>query len=151
MNIFQVGCVLFAFFTCLTRVSDYKHHPEVATAIIISTPQKAKIICRMSLAGRCLEVVLPFLLGASCWRARPVRWPAPPPPPPSWPSPPPASTAGRTSVFPDRRRRMTATSAIFEASNSKFVWFVRFSLGFKQSVIKIQLQPMILVHNAGSF
>jgi len=24
----QVGCVLFAFFTCLTRVSDYKHHPE---------------------------------------------------------------------------------------------------------------------------
>ena len=32
-----------------------------------------KIISRMSLAGRCLEVVLPFLLGASCWRARPVR------------------------------------------------------------------------------
>lgn len=24
----QVGCLLFAFFTCLTRVSDYKHHPE---------------------------------------------------------------------------------------------------------------------------
>jgi len=23
----QVGCVLFAFFTCLTRISDYKHHP----------------------------------------------------------------------------------------------------------------------------
>ena len=41
MNIFQVGCVLFAFFTCLTRVSDYKHHPEVATAIIILTPQKS--------------------------------------------------------------------------------------------------------------
>ena len=28
--ILKVGCVLFAFFTCLTRVSDYKHHPEVA-------------------------------------------------------------------------------------------------------------------------
>jgi phosphatidate phosphatase len=24
----QVGCVLFAFFTSLTRISDYKHHPE---------------------------------------------------------------------------------------------------------------------------
>ena len=29
-RILKVGCVLFAFFTCLTRVSDYKHHPEVA-------------------------------------------------------------------------------------------------------------------------
>ena len=28
-RILKVGCVLFAFFTCLTRVSDYKHHPEV--------------------------------------------------------------------------------------------------------------------------
>ena len=72
--------------------------------------------------------VLPSCRTASCWQGRVVRWRAPRRPPPSWQCPPPASTAGRTSVFPDTRRRTSATSLVTTSNSTGelryllFIW-----------------------------
>ena len=86
-----------------TKFNKYKEHKDT--------------LPRMWSGGPCWAEVLPSCRTASCWQGRAVRWRAPRRPPPSWQCPPHASTAGRTWVLPDTRRRMSATS-LATTSNS---------------------------------